>query len=792
MQMSFKNAFLSLAALLAATASLHAQVVLDPSPTPSSATVGNSVTLKGTSFPAGTLPTANMSLTITPPSGNGAPVTIHPANILASGAARLITFTIPSALVVNSPIVCSISVAGTTSGAVSYTTATASSMTINPSPTVSNISPGAGTRGTAVNVSIAGNFTTFQASSAITVGAPGGITVSNVHAVSTQLITATFMIDPAATPGSRDITVKTGTESAKIVAGFLVGASNGLSFNSISPSVGALGQTLNVTVTGANTHFDNSTFANFGDGITVNSISGITPTSLTANITIKTTTYLGIRMVTVVTGGEYATSGAQGFNVVASNATLSSISPNTASQATNLSVVVTGANTHFLQNASNLSISGVNVGNVTVTSPTSLTASIAVGPNTSVGAHDVNVTTGGEAVTLPGAFTVTSSTPFLSSVAPTSAMQGTAFSIGVTGVNTNFQQNNISVDFGSNITAGVTVNSPTSLTINGNVALVAAVGSRNVIIHSGGTDFNFSFSVTSGGATIISVAPTPGLQGSTPTITVTGANTHWVQGTTTATVNYGAYYLTVNRITVLSATSATLDLTIPAGFPVGGYSLVMSTGGENANGTYSVAANTPTLTITPSSGLIGTTVPVNFIGDFTHFVNGTTTLNIDGQGVTLTNFSVTSAASATAKLVIAGSAPLGVRTLTMTTGLEVVTTPFSVTSTPAVLTYITPNHSPVSSTLNIVISGAYTSFQQGVTTVGLGPNVTVNNVTVLSATSLRANITIGAAAAFGWRTAFVNTNTEQLTIGFRIDSPRHRPSSARIRLVASKARLCWA
>ena len=261
-------------ASFALAADLSAQVVLDASTTPVAATVGSTVTVRGSAFPAGTIANTSVTVTITPPPGNGAPVTAQSIGVVSIGASRLISFTIPTGLVVNSPIVCAVRVSGSTSpGNTAYTTATPSSITINPPAKVTNISPGAGTRGTAVQVTIAGSHTTFQGPSTIIVGAPGGITVSNIVAVSNTRLTATFTMDPGATPGTRDITVKSGNaEQAKIVAGFQVSASTGLSFASITPNTGQQGQTLDVKITGNNTNFDGTTFANFGDGIQVNSL----------------------------------------------------------------------------------------------------------------------------------------------------------------------------------------------------------------------------------------------------------------------------------------------------------------------------------------------------------------------------------------------------------------------------------------------------------------------------------------------------------------------------------------
>ena len=57
--------------------------------------------------------------------------------------------------------------------------------------------------------------------------------------------------------------------------------------STVSPSTGRQAETLNVGVTGQLTHFvNNTTTANFGSGITVNSVTVTSPTFATVNITI--------------------------------------------------------------------------------------------------------------------------------------------------------------------------------------------------------------------------------------------------------------------------------------------------------------------------------------------------------------------------------------------------------------------------------------------------------------------------------------------------------------------------
>jgi hypothetical protein len=97
------------------------------------------------------------------------------------------------------------------------------------------------------------------------------------------------------------------------------------------PNFGAQGQTLNVNLTATGTNFvDGVTYANFGDGITVNSLT-ITdpadpnPNQAQANITISNTTPVGYRTITLVTGGEFAVSSSTAFQIGPNAATLTGL-----------------------------------------------------------------------------------------------------------------------------------------------------------------------------------------------------------------------------------------------------------------------------------------------------------------------------------------------------------------------------------------------------------------------------------------------------------------------------------
>ncbi|GEM_PF-2961022 len=173
----------------------------------------------------------------------------------------------------------------------------------------------------------------------------------------------------------------------------------------ISPNTGSTGQTLDVTITGSNTHFDqgSTTSLNFGfeqgSGTTiVNSILVNSPTSITANITIPTTTYTGDYAVITsnLTDGTLILNNGFHVNGVTSP-TLVSISPNTGNAGQTLDVTITGSNTHFDQGSATLLHFGFEQGSSTtivnsISAPnsTTLIANITIPFNTGTGSYSVS------------------------------------------------------------------------------------------------------------------------------------------------------------------------------------------------------------------------------------------------------------------------------------------------------------------------------------------------------------------------------------------------------------------
>ncbi len=95
----------------------------------------------------------------------------------------------------------------------------------------------------------------------------------------------------------------------------------------------------------------------------------------------------------------------------------------------------------------------------------------------------------------------------------------------------------------------------------------------------------------------------------------------------------------------------------------------------------------------------------------------------------------------------------------------------------AYLSLITPSGSLGGRTLAISITGSGTHFIEGTSVLSFsGSGITVNTSTVLSATSMAANISIASGATYGVREVLVTTTTESAAGAFEIIEPVTRPT----------------
>ena len=239
---------------------------------------------------------------------------------------------------------------------------------------------------------------------------------------------------------------------------------------------------------------------------------------------------------------------------------ITSVSPSSGPVGT--SVTITGANFGSTQGSSTVKFNG------TVATPTSWSAtSIVATVPSGAGTGNVVVTVGGQASN-GVSFTVTTTSPSITGLNPTSGPVGT--SVTITGTNFGGSQGSSTVTFNG---TAATVSSWTATSIAVTVPSGATTG--NVAVTVGGQASNgVSFTVaTTTSLSITSLNPTSGPVGTS--VTVTGTNFGATQGASTITFNG-----TLATPTSWIATSIVVP--VPAGATTG--SVVVTVGGQASNG----------------------------------------------------------------------------------------------------------------------------------------------------------------------------------------------------------------
>jgi RHS repeat-associated protein len=304
---------------------IHAQtaVTLTATTTPSTGQPGvTTVSVTGSGFPTGTILPASTTVSLQPTAGGAAVTTSATAITTIVGSTRRVTFTIPGSIVVLNPASYVITVSGTTTTGIVFASSNSSALTINPAALITAISPAMGQVGEMFTISISGQYTNFVQGStqanfgpAISVGTGTEGSFGPVTVTSPTSAVAQIRIGANGNAGLRTVVVQTGVQQASVVNGFTVTIPPP-AITSVSPSSGQQGQTLQVSVTGQNTHFaQGTTQVSFGAGITINTVTVTNATSLTAGFNVDPAATVGSRNVTVTSGTEIVSSVAA-FNVI--------------------------------------------------------------------------------------------------------------------------------------------------------------------------------------------------------------------------------------------------------------------------------------------------------------------------------------------------------------------------------------------------------------------------------------------------------------------------------------------
>jgi hypothetical protein len=261
---------------------------------------------------------------------------------------------------------------------------------------------------------------------------------------------------------------------------------------------------------------------------------------------------------------------------------------------------------------------------------------------------------GAPTVTAPASFAITPVAPTLTSISPTSGVQGSNVNVALTGANfvsgatVNFSGTGVTV-------ASVVVVSSTSITATLQISATAGLGRQNVsVTTSTGTSASVTFTVNppSPAPTVASISPASGVQGTNVNVTLTGAN--FVSG---ATVNFGGAGVTVGNVVVVSSTSITATFQISATAALGAQNVSVTTsGGTSGNVTFTVnsAPVAPSITLQPADQTVTAGTNVTFTSTASGSPNPTVQWQVStDKGVTFSD--VVGATSTTLTFVASSS-----------------------------------------------------------------------------------------------------------------------------------------
>ena len=627
---------------------------------------------------------------------------------------------------------------------------------VQATPVLSIVDPVSGMQGATVTVNLVGQYTGFNDTTEFDFGP--GVTVDVSNVLGANVAQLTLSISQLATLGLRFVTVTTGSEV--VTAPFSVTPSTAV-IVSVAPNTARQGELLGVAVVGQNTHWDSGTTFSLGSGIDVVGALVDSPTHATLSLSVSAPAPLGAHAITAMTGGEVATL-ANAFVVQPGTPLILSSSPGSGSQQANVTLTILGQATAWDATTTVDLGAGVVVQSVQPTSATSLTVSAVVDPLATLGYRTLTVTTGAQVLAVSNAFLVTVGPAAISLLSPNEAGQGATLDVAISGVNTHFVNGVTSVSFGVGVAVNdVTVQGGSSATANITVSAGASVGLRSVSAVTLGETATIGngFNIVQTVPFIQFVTPASAAQGATLDLTVVGSLTNFTAPTT---FDFGPG-VTVNTVTPVSLTQATVNVSISPVAARTTRAVSATTGGVTATGAnlFTVAAGPAYISaVEPNNGQLGQVGLVVTVSGFaTHFTAGTPLVSF-GAGVTVTQVVVDSATQLRATVTIDPLAPVQANDVVVTTLGEVATLQGGFSVQRPFVSTVTPASAYQEQTLDVVVTGVNTHFAVGVTTAAFGPGVTINHVTVTSATQATVNVTVLLAAAPGLRTVTMATGLE--------------------------------
>ncbi len=329
------------------------------------------------------------------------------------------------------------------------------------------LEPNLANAGQTLNVTITGTGTHFNSGSGTNVDFDyehfGTDIINSINVLNNTCIIANISIPSNTYAGDYQVSIYNGTDGnmSKL---FHVNGITPPTLQTITPETANAGQTLNVTISGINTHFNSasSTSLHFGfeqgSSTVINSLNVVSNTAILANISIPEDTYTGDYDVDVYNGIDGNISILEGFHINGQpKPSLTAINPSTANAGQTLNVTITGINTQFNSGSStNVSFnfhqasSTTVVNSIDVISNESIITNVTIPDNLYSGYYDVyvdgdlywgNNTWSYYNYCLNNAFNIQGlPSPSLNSLNPTVVNAGQTIDFTITGNNTHFSE----------------------------------------------------------------------------------------------------------------------------------------------------------------------------------------------------------------------------------------------------------------------------------------------------------------------------------------------------------------
>lgn len=469
--------------------------------------------------------------------------------------------------------------------------------------TLTSIEPDTGEQCQRLTLTVSGENTNFyQGTSSLWLDQDGfHISAASETVINPNQIVGEFFFNPQQPIGNYDVHASNGTSADLILEdGFLLTEVVDLPILiSNEPDSANTGETIVMDIIGNYTHFatsgvSNNVYLNRPNGgyVSASSINVIDEQHMEVGFYFSVYKPAGFYDLHVVNqlDGEMIIDDALELIDIGNSPEIVSVDPNSGSQGESLTLTVTGRNTVFQQGSSMLKLSKTGLGVIyatgfNVVNDTVLTGDFIFYFDHNPGVYDVTVIDYdlGDATLIDGFELLASAgPPSLLSINPDTAIQGTAVTFLINSENTHFdtEGNSISVTLkqGYEELYGHNINVLDSVTLEVDFVFSYAnnTGSRELIVHSllDGTMILqncFILIETEPNASIVSVVPDSANQGDNITISVTGKNIIFMQGTSNLSISMGSLTLFPVYEEIINDTVINGEFDFLNSFPVGKY-----------------------------------------------------------------------------------------------------------------------------------------------------------------------------------------------------------------------------